>query len=92
MQEGNKSLGMLQTVQFGRKIFALSTVAYITVGKLVSDLFQAGSTLVGSKSIKRASRLSEKPRNITNSLETFPYAIQKYLALHQSNITLQTPS
>ena len=31
MQEGNKSLGMLKIVQFGREIFTLSPVAYITV-------------------------------------------------------------
>ena len=31
MQEGNKSLGMLKIVQFGRETFTLSPVAYITV-------------------------------------------------------------
>ena len=58
MQVGNKSLGMLKNVKFGREMFTLSPVAYITVDfkKLVSDLFQAGSTLVGSKSIKRKMR------------------------------------
>ena len=48
MQEGNKSLGMLQNVQFGRETFTLIPVAYITVNfkKLVSDLFHAGSAVV----------------------------------------------
>ena len=61
MQEGNKSLGLLKNVQFGREIFTLSPVPYTTVGfqKLVSDLFHAGSALVESKCIKRKTRLSE---------------------------------
>ena len=48
MQEGNKSLGMLKPVQFGREIFTLSSVAYITVDfkKLVSDPFRNGSAVV----------------------------------------------
>ena len=61
MQEGNKSLGMLKNVQFGREIFTLSPVAYKTVDfkKFVSDLFHAGSSLAGSQSIKRKTRVSE---------------------------------
>ena len=61
MQEGNKRLGMLKNVQFGREVFTLSPVAHTTVDfkKLVSDLFHAGSALVGNKSIKRKVRLSE---------------------------------
>ena len=41
MQEGNKSLGVLKIVQFGREIFTLSPVAFIPIDfkKLVSDLF-----------------------------------------------------
>ena len=52
---------MLKNLQFGRKIFTLSPVAYITADfkKLVSDLFHAGSTFLGSESIKRKTRLSE---------------------------------
>ena len=48
MQEGNKSLGMLKIVQFGREIFTLSPVTYITADfkKLVSDLFHAGSAVI----------------------------------------------
>ena len=55
MQKGNKCLGVLKNVQFGREIFTLSPVAYITVEvkKLASDLFYACSGLVDSKSIKR---------------------------------------
>ena len=43
MQEGNKASGILKIAQFGRKIFTLSPVAYITVDfkKLVSDPFHA---------------------------------------------------
>ena len=48
MQEGNKCLGMLKIVQFGREIFTLSPVAHITVDfkKLVSDLIHAGSATI----------------------------------------------
>ena len=48
MQKGNKSLGMLKIVQFGREIFTFSPVVYITVDfkKLVSYLFRAGSAVV----------------------------------------------
>ena len=61
MQEGNKNLVMLKTVQFGPEIFTLRPVAYIRVDfkKLVSDLFHAGSALVESESSKRKTRLSE---------------------------------
>ena len=39
---------MLKTVQFGREIFTLSPVAYITVDFkiLVSDLFHAGLAVI----------------------------------------------
>ena len=48
MEEGNKGLGMLKILRFGREIFTLSPVAYITADfkKLVSDLFRAGSAVV----------------------------------------------
>ena len=48
MQEGNKSLGMLKIVQFGREIFTSSPVTYITVHfkKLASDLFHASSAVI----------------------------------------------
>ena len=48
-------------MQFGLEIFNLTPVAYITVDykNLVSDLFQAGSALVESKSVKIKARLSE---------------------------------
>ena len=48
MQEGNKSSGMLKIMQFGREIFTLSPVAYITIDfkKLLSDLFHNGFTVV----------------------------------------------
>ena len=61
MQAENRSLGMLKNVQFGRKIFTLSPVGYMTVDfkKLVSDLFYAGSAIVEIECIKRKTRLSE---------------------------------
>ena len=48
MHEGNKSLGTQKIVQFGREIFTLSPVAYITIDfkKLVSDLLHTGSAVV----------------------------------------------
>ena len=48
MQEGNKRLGMLKIVQFGREIITSTPVTYITVDfkKLVSDLFRDGSAVV----------------------------------------------
>ena len=71
----------------GWEIFTLGPVTYITVDfrKLVSDLFNPGSTLVESKCIKRKMRLSEWTRNITISSKPFPCAIQKDLAMHQSD-------
>ena len=60
-QAGNESLDMLKSVQFGREIFILSPLPYITVDfkKLVSDLLLGGSALPESESIKRKTRLSE---------------------------------
>ena len=60
MQEGNKT-GYTKNVQFGREIFTLNPVAYITVDlkKLASNLFLASSALVESQSIRRKTRLSE---------------------------------
>ena len=57
----NQKLGYAKNVRFGREIFTSTPVAYITVDfkKLVSDLFHAGSALVGSESIRRQTRLSE---------------------------------
>ena len=48
MQKGNKSLGMLKIVQFGREIFTLSPVTCMTIDfkNLVSDLFHAASAVV----------------------------------------------
>ena len=85
---------MLKNVRFGREIFTLRPLAYRTVDfeKLVSDLFHAGSTLVGRKriyeEINEAVRIAPKQNN---DLETFPYTIQKRLAIHQSDFTLQIP-
>ena len=51
---------MLKNVQFGREIFTLRPVAYITVDfkKMVVDLFHAGCALAESKYTKRKTRLS----------------------------------
>ena len=78
-------------MQFGWEI--LSPVVYITVDfkKVVSDLFQTGSTLVESECIKRKTTLSEWPRNVTIASKTFPNAIQSYLAMHQSDFTCKYP-
>ena len=94
MQEG-KNLGKLKIVLFGREIFTVNPVAYITVDfkKLVSDPFHAGSAAHG---IKRMYQEKIKPIRIApkhnNSLETSPYAIHKHHTMHQSDFTLQIPS
>ena len=43
-----QKFGYVKNVQFGREIFTLSPVAYITIDfkKLVSDLAHAGSAVV----------------------------------------------
>ena len=52
---------MLENVEFGRKIFTLSPLAYITVDfkKLVSDLIHAVFALAESESFKRKTKLRE---------------------------------
>ena len=45
MQEGNKSSSMLKIVQFGRGIFTLSPVAYITVDFKKLVIHQSDFTL-----------------------------------------------
>ena len=61
MQEGDKSLDMLNMCNLDGKCFTSSPVTYITadVKKVVSDLFHLGSTLVESEFIKSKMRLSE---------------------------------
>ena len=65
MQEENKSLGVLENMQFEWEIFISSPVAYITVDfkKMVSDLFQAGCALVESN-------ISREKWGYQNSFET----------------------
>ena len=94
MQQGNRSLGMLKNVQFVGKMFTLSHAAYITVDfkKLASDLFQAASSLVESKSTEKKNEAIRTAPKHNSSLETFPYLIRKHLAMHQSDFTLQIPS
>ena len=84
---------MLKIVQFGREIFTLSLVAYVTVDfkKMVSDLFHAGS-LWYKANVSREKRGYQIAPKHNNSLETSPYAIQKHHAMHQSDFTLQIPS
>ena len=76
-------MGVLKNVQCGWEMFTLSVVAYVTVNfkKVISDLFQAGSTLVESECIKR------KAIGVVPRLKTVPYAIQKHLAMHHSYFT-----
>ena len=94
MQEGNKTLGLHKNVQFGWETFILSPVANRTVDfkELVSDLFHAGSAFGRQRIYQEKNEAIRIAQKHNNSLETFPYAIQKYLAKHQSNFTLQIPS
>ena len=94
MQEGNKSLGMLKIVQFGREIFTLSPVAYITVDfkKSVSGLFCPGSHCGMQRMYQEKNDAIRIAPKHNNSLETSSYAIQKHHAMHQSDFTLQIPS
>ena len=91
MQEENKSLGMLKNVQFGREIFTLSPLAFITVyfKMLVSDLFHAGSALVESESIKSFKKQDIRiaPKH-NNSLETFSYDIPYRSTFQSIGLTL----
>ena len=74
---------MPENVQLRCEILLLSLVTYITVDfkKLTSDLSHAGSALVENECSKRKTRLQNSP-------ETFPYKVQKHLAIHQSDVTL----
>ena len=88
MQEGNKSLGTLKNVKFGREILKSCSL----------------HKEVGERPISRWLHFSrnqiyqEKNEDIrivpkqNNSLKAFPYAIQEHLAMHQSDFTLQIPS
>ena len=91
MQKRNKSLGMQNDLQFGWEIFTSSLVTYITVDfqKLVSDLFH--TILIESECIKTKNEATRIAPKHNNSLETFPFAIQKIFAMHQSDLTLQIP-
>ena len=84
MQEGNKSLCMLQNVQFGREIFTSSTAAL--VGKRpISCSFRFGRQRIHQEK-NEAIRIARKH---DNSLKTFSSAIQKHLAMHQFDFILQ---
>ena len=88
MQEGNKSLGILKIVQFGREIFTSTPVTYITADfkKLVNDLFRAGSAVLQSESIKRKTRLSIYPPNIT--IASKPLDMQYESTMQYISLTL----
>ena len=90
MQEGSKSLGMLKSVQFGREIFSSSHVAYIKeLSKQPIPLwFRFGRQRIYHEK-NGAIRIATKHNN---SLKIFPYAIQKHLAMRQSDFTLQIPT
>ena len=82
MQEGNKSLGMLKNVHFGREIFTFSPIAYITevCKRPISRWFLFGGQQI-HQGKNEAIRIAPKHNN---SLETFPYAIQKHLSCNES--------
>ena len=84
---------MLKIVQFGREIFTLRPVAYITVDfkKLVSDVFLL-VPLWWKANVSREKRGYQNSPKHNNSLETSPCAIQKHHAVHQLHFTLQIPS
>ena len=67
--ERKQKFGYANKWKFGQAIFTLSPAAYVTADfkKFVCDLFHAGSPLVECESMKRKTRLSEKPRNIIDS-------------------------
>ena len=92
MQERNKTLGMLKNLQFGWDIFTLRLEAYIIVEfkKLVSDISHAGSALIEADS--REKRGNQNSPKYNNSLKTFPCAILKHLAMHQSEFILKISS
>ena len=84
---------MPKIVQFGREIFTLSPVAYRAVDfkKLVWDPFKL--VLLSYKAnVSREYEAIRIANKHNNSLETSPYAIQWYHAMHQSDFTLQIPS
>ena len=62
IQEGNKSLGMLENMRFEWEIFTFSPVVYITVDfkKVESELFYAGSK----------ANVSRDKQGYQNSLQT----------------------
>ena len=76
MQEGNKSLGMLKIVQFGREISMFKSWFHCDINRMYQEKIEA-------------IRIAPKHNN---SLETSPYAIQKHHVMHQSDFTLQIPS
>ena len=61
------------------ELFTVSPVFYLTIDfkKVVNDLIHAGSSLAENECIKRKTRLSEKPRNIT--LTSKPFYIYIFL-------------
>ena len=85
---------MVKNVQVGQEIFTLRLVAYITVDfkKLVSDLFPCLFRFGRKRMHQEKNEAIRIAPTHNNSLETFPYAIQKHLTLYQSDFTLQIPS
>ena len=90
MQEGNKSLGMFNNMLFGRENFILSPAAYVTeVGKRPTSRWLRFGRQQIYQEKNEAIRIAAKHNS---SLKTFRYAIQKHLAMHQSDSTLQIPN
>ena len=71
------------------KFLLLSPVAHIGLDfkKVVSDLFHFGRELMYQEKNKTIGIVPKQ----NNSLKTFPYAIQKHLVMHQSDITCKYP-
>ena len=67
----------------------LSPIFYVTADfkKVVSDLFHTGSTLAESECIKKKTGPSEIVSKHRNSFQTFPYAINRNLAMYLSDFT-----
>ena len=80
MQEGNRSLGIIKNVQFGREVFTLSLEAF-----MLAPLRWEANPSIENVTTKIA------PKH-NNNLETLKYAIHTHLAMHQSDFTLRIPS
>ena len=86
-EKRNKSLSMLEICNLDRKVYfqscSLRNSCFEEDGKRPDH---AHFTLVENECIKRKTRLSVAPKH-NSVLKTFPYAIQKHLAMYQPVFT-----